>query len=110
MEKIFNKLVRDNIPNIIKSNNEIPTYRVLSNAEYQKELYKKLQEECQELINASTAEDIVEESADVLEVVKAILHLEGKTLVDVEVVAEKKNKKKGSFHEKLFLEKTTSID
>ena len=38
MEKVYNKLVRDNIPNIIKSNGEIPIIRILDNDEYKKEL------------------------------------------------------------------------
>ncbi|MBQ9072369.1 MAG: hypothetical protein IJY25_04360 [Bacilli bacterium] len=34
MEKVFNKLVRDNIPNIIDNNDEIAITRILSNEEY----------------------------------------------------------------------------
>ena len=30
MEKIYNKLVRDNIPSIIQEDNEIPITRILS--------------------------------------------------------------------------------
>ena len=45
MEKVYNKLVRDNIPNIIKSNGEIPIIRILDNDEYKKELENKLYEE-----------------------------------------------------------------
>ena len=37
MEKIFNKLVRDNIPEIIKSKNETPFIRILSDNEYKRE-------------------------------------------------------------------------
>ena len=33
MEKVYNKLVRDNIPNIIRNNNEEPITRILSDAE-----------------------------------------------------------------------------
>ena len=39
MEKIYNKLVRDNIPDIIRSDNEKPVTRILTDAEYEKELY-----------------------------------------------------------------------
>ena len=52
MEKIYNKLVRDNIPSIIQENNGIPITRILSDDEYRKELYKKLLEECNEIISA----------------------------------------------------------
>ena len=45
MERIYNKLVRDNIPNIIKSNGENPIIRILNDEEYKIELEKKLNEE-----------------------------------------------------------------
>jgi len=40
----YKKLVRDNIPDIIKNNGEIPITRILSNEEYKCELEKKLLE------------------------------------------------------------------
>lgn len=40
MEKIYNKLVRDNIPNIIKENGETPFIKVLDEISYKKELEK----------------------------------------------------------------------
>ena len=43
--KVFNKLVRDKIPDIIQTNDEICKYRILDNDEYLKELNIKLKEE-----------------------------------------------------------------
>ena len=43
--KVFNKLVRDKIPQIIESNNEKCETRILDNEEYLKELNTKLKEE-----------------------------------------------------------------
>ena len=45
MEQIYNKLVRDNIPDIILSNGETPITRILASVEYKQELEKKLYEE-----------------------------------------------------------------
>lgn len=45
MERIYNKLVRDNIPNIIKEKGETPITRILNDNEYKKELENKLYEE-----------------------------------------------------------------
>lgn len=53
MERISNKLVRDNIPNIIKENGEVPITRILTDEEYKKELEKKLDEELQEVLEAT---------------------------------------------------------
>lgn len=104
MEKVYNKLVRDNIPNIIKSNGEIPITRILDSDEYKKELENKLYEEYQEVLNSSE-DDRIEELADMLEIIKALAKLENKTLNDVIFVAEQKNKKRGAFDEKIYLEK-----
>ena len=41
--KVFNKLVRDKIPEIIESNNESCKTRILSDEEYLSELNKKIQ-------------------------------------------------------------------
>lgn len=106
MEKIYNKLVRDNIPNIIEHNGEIPVTRVLSDEEYRKELFKKLLEECNELISAKTRDDIIEEASDVFEVLKAISESEDRNIDAVIDIANQKRSKRGGFDERIFLEKT----
>lgn len=104
MERIYNKLVRDNIPNIIKDKGEEPITRILSHEEYKLELEKKLYEEYKEVIEA-TGQDRIEELADLLEVIKALGELEHKSLEDIIEVANNKSIKRGSFKEKIFLEK-----
>lgn len=105
MEKVFSKLVRDKIPEMIESHGEVPVTRVLDDEEYMSELYKKLKEECNEVVEAETREETIEELADVLKVVKAILALEGSTLEEVKTVAEAKNNKCGGFEKRIYLEK-----
>ena len=104
MERIYNKLVRDKIPNIIKEKKETPVVKILDDDEYKEALEKKLYEEYQEVIKAS-GEDRVEELADMLEIIKALAKLENKTLDDVIEIANKKVDKRGAFEEKIFLEK-----
>ena len=43
--KIYNKLVRDKIIDIIEADGRIAKYRILDDNEYRQELNKKLQEE-----------------------------------------------------------------
>lgn len=104
MERIYNKLVRDNIPKIIENKGELPVIRVLSDNEYKKALEDKLYEEYKEVIEASGNERC-EELADMLEVLKALAKLEGKELNDIINISNEKNIKRGSFNKKIFLEK-----
>ena len=108
MVQIFNKLVRDNIPNIIENNGEKAITRILSDKEYRVELYKKLLEECNELITAKISNNIIEEAADVFEVLKAISELEGKNIDAVIESSKQKRLKRGGFIKKIFLEKIIS--
>ena len=107
MEQIYNKLVRDKIPEKIEANGEKPIISILDNNRYKEELEKKLYEEYLEVIN-SNGSDRIEELADMLEVIKALAKLEGKTLNDVIEVAKEKVKKRGAFEKKIFLEKVIS--
>lgn len=104
MERIYNKLVRDQIPNIIKEKGETPVIRALNEDEYKKALEEKLYEEYKEVIAAS-GEERLEELADMLEVIKTLARLENKDLNDIIMRANKKSVKRGAFNEKIFLEK-----
>lgn len=101
---MYKKLVRDNIPEIIKSNGENPITRILDDEEYKKELERKLFEEYNEVLDAF-GNDRIEELADMLEVMISIAELENKTLEDIINVCEEKRKKRGGFKKKLYLEK-----
>ncbi len=101
---IYNKLVRDKIPEIILNNNEEPITRVLDDSEYIKYLLLKLNEEVLEVVE-SCGEDRLEELADLLELIRCIALVEGKSLDDIIKIADDKNKKRGSFKNKIFLER-----
>lgn len=98
----YNKLVRDKIPEIIKSNGEIPITRTLSDEEYKIELEKKLKEELEEVLS-STGIDRIEELADMLEVMIALARLEDKSLEDIIETCDDKREKRGAFVKKIYL-------
>lgn len=105
MGKVYNKLVRDRIPEIIEGNGEKPVIRILDEVEYKGELEKKLNEEYQEVLGTTTSEDRIEELADMLEIIAALAALEGKTLEDVVEVKKQKSLKRGGFEKRIFLER-----
>lgn len=104
MNKVYNKLVRNKIPEIIINNGENPSTRILNDEEYTVELINKLKEECKEVENATIKEDILEECADVLQVLEDIAKLNQSTLDDVINIKKKKEEKRGGFDSKIFLE------
>jgi predicted house-cleaning noncanonical NTP pyrophosphatase (MazG superfamily) len=100
---MYKKLVRDNIPDIIRENNEEPIIRTLSDLEYQKELEKKLLEECNEVL-LSKGDERIEELADLLEVMISLAKLENNTFDDIEKARILKKDKRGGFSKKIYLE------
>ena len=79
MMKHINKLVRDNIPDICKENGQIPETRILNDSEYSSELRRKLQEEVQEYLLSSD----IEELADILEVIEALVEDHGSSFEEL---------------------------
>jgi len=109
---IYNKLVRDNIDDIINNNgkNEEAVTRILTDEEYKIELIKKLNEEYNELLEAidsGVTEDIIEESADLIEVIRA---LNADNLETILQKLEDKRDKKGGFVKRKYLEYVRKID
>lgn len=100
---MYKKLVRDKIPEIIKSNGRNPVINILSDKDYKIELEKKLIEECNEVL-ASNGADRIEELADVLEVIISLARLENKNLNDVISVCDCKRLERGGFSNKIYLE------
>lgn len=104
MERIYNKLVRDNIPDIITSNEETPVTRILDEDEYKKALEEKLVEEQEEVLSSS-GDERCEELADMIEVIRALAKLENKSLEEIVAIADAKKLKRGGFDDRICLEK-----
>jgi len=98
------KLVRDGIPDIIRRSGGTPRVTVLSDAAYRSALLDKLHEETAELAAAQTTESVLDEAADVLEVLAAIAARHGATLDTIAGRARNKRAQRGGFAERLWLE------
>lgn len=72
---IYNKLVRDRIPEIIEARGKKPNVRILEQEEYLHHLEAKLDEEVAEYHRDKNAEEL----ADILEVVYALAEANGVT-------------------------------
>ena len=104
MQKIYNKLVRDKIPNIIQKSGNKCVIATLSDEEYAKMLDKKLCEEVEEYQQDKT----IEELADILEVVYAIAKNKGVSACELENVRLKKLSERGGFDDKTLLQAVIS--
>ena len=87
----YNKLIRDNNVKIMEDKGCKVTYEILDDKKYGEEIDKKL------------ADYSVEEMADVMEVIYAILEYRGTSMEEVEQVRIKKRNRKGAFKNKIFL-------
>ena len=96
---IYNKLVRDKIPQIIASKGGKAEFRVLSEEEYALFLEAKLDEEVAEFHKDKT----VEELADILEVVYALAASMGCSREELLEIYRKKHDDRGGFAEKILL-------
>ena len=100
MKYVYNKLVRDKIPEEINEKGDRKAnYRVLDNDEYLKELDKKLFEEAHEFVEEHSTQEL----ADLMEVIFAIMKDRNISIEDLENARQIKNSKKGSFNDKIYL-------
>jgi predicted house-cleaning noncanonical NTP pyrophosphatase (MazG superfamily) len=98
------KLVRDRVPDIIRESGRIPRVASLSAVAFRRALIDKLREEVTELGAAHTTESLLEEAADVLEVLTAIAVEHGADLATIVDIARAKRDERGSFDLRLWLD------
>jgi predicted house-cleaning noncanonical NTP pyrophosphatase (MazG superfamily) len=102
-KKIYHKLIRDKIPEIIKSKGEKPKIRRLNDEEFKGELKRKILEEGRELVEGSE-ENVINELADLQEIIDTILRTEGFSKSKFKKFQTEKRKRRGGFNKRLFLE------
>ncbi|HBY21211.1 MAG TPA: phosphoribosyl-ATP pyrophosphohydrolase [Clostridiales bacterium] len=100
-EVVYNKLIRDKIPEIMEAKGLEFTTHIAINEEYEEMLYKKIYEEVLEFKENKS----IEEMADLFEVVYAICDLYKIDLDKLENVRIKKRDERGAFKERIILKK-----
>ena len=96
---VYNKLVRDKVLEIIRTNGQKSTHKILTADEYAVELTKKLVEEVEEYKKDKNTDEL----ADIMEVVYALANLHGCTVEELEKIRAEKAEKRGGFEKKIFL-------
>ena len=99
MVKKHYKAIRDNIPELIRSEGRDCSVTTLSDTEFLVEIEKKLSEELTEYLHSKN----IDELADLLEVIYRVAELKGYTKEELEYLRIGKNKKNGGFQKNLFL-------
>ena len=100
-EIIYDKLVRDKIPEIIEKSGKQCEVEILSEEKYLEMIDKKLDEELAEYHKDQN----IEELADLLEGIYAATKARGYSIEELKNVRVEKAKKRGGFDKKILLKK-----
>lgn len=99
MKKVYHKLIRDRIPEIIERRGGSCTTRVMESEEYLQMVDAKLDEELAEYHKDQNLEEL----ADLLEVIYAAAEARGYTREQLETVRSEKETERGAFRKRLLL-------
>jgi len=99
MEKAYHKLIRDRIPEIIESTGKKCRTEIMGQEAYLAALDEKLNEELREYQESKSLEEL----ADLLEVMQAVVKARGFSWEQLTSLQEKKRADRGGFDEKLLL-------
>lgn len=97
--KAYHKLVRDRIPEIIEADGKVCICETLSDENYLCLLDRKLNEELAEYQESKSLEEL----ADLLEVIQAVVKARGWTLEELEQARADKAAKRGGLEKKILL-------
>lgn len=102
----YNKLVRDKIPEFINSQGEDVRLIKLKNEALISAMKRKVVEESLEVFDAKTSDEIIEEIADLREIINALTKELRISNRDIERVRKAKKMKRGGFDSGIMLGKT----
>ena len=97
--KAYHKLVRDRIQEIIEADGKVCICETLSDEDYLCLLDRKLNEELAEYQESKSLEEL----ADLLEVIQAVVKARGWTLEELEQARADKAAKRGGLEKKILL-------
>ena len=107
MKKIYKKLIRDRIPEIIENSGSKSKIRTLDDEEYKEELLKKIVEEAKEVLETKgDRKEFIKEIGDVLELIDYLIKVFNLDSEEIEKVKKERKESRGGFDKKLFLEYT----
>lgn len=102
---IYNKLVRDNIPEIFGKEGKKCMSRLLNSDDHKIALLKKIVEEAAELRDSRGGrEEMIKEIGDVQEVLECLVAAFGLDAEEIARVKEERKRVRGSFVKGVFLE------
>lgn len=107
---ICNKLARDKTLETMEKTGITTTHRLLNTKEFLVALQQKLIEEAQEIIEAHDRKNIIQEIADVFEVIDAFKKVYKITNEEIIMAKEEIYQERGGFDNKIFLEKISMED
>ena len=96
----YNKLVRNKIPEIIKSSGKSAKIHRAQIKEYKSKLLDKLLEESKEYLKSKKEEEL----ADILEVVYALSKMHKLTNTELESLRKRRARERGAFDRRIILE------
>lgn len=99
MNRVYNKLVRDNIPQLIRDSGRKCTSRILDDNEYLDALLDKVIEEIEEYRVSGNEEEL----ADVYEVLDCLVALREYEPMHIDYLKLIRREARGSFKEKVLL-------
>ena len=105
-KKVYHKLVRDRIPQIIRDGGSAYEIRTLGDGEYLQALETKLAEELAEYRESGQLEEL----ADLLEVMMALVKTKGSSWEALEEIRLDKYARRGGFEDRLLLISVTPKD
>ncbi|MCI6639225.1 MAG: nucleoside triphosphate pyrophosphohydrolase [Pygmaiobacter massiliensis] len=105
-KKLYHKLVRDRIPEIIETDGNVCVRETLSDEEYLRLLDEKLDEE----VGNYQQNKSLEELADLLEVLGAVVTARGYTWNQLTTLRKEKREQKGGFEKRILLKEVQTLN